>query len=76
MDILTNSVGLTNVGTVVINSGLKLSVSQLQEISAPVVTQGEGRLDVKVSSPEDVAVLAEILATVVQEGQEPLISGL
>ena len=60
LDILTNSAGFTNIGSVVVNSGLKLSVSQLGALSGQVVTQGEGRLDVNVTSAEDVLSLIHI----------------
>ncbi|HBO16200.1 MAG TPA: hypothetical protein DD440_07675, partial [Porticoccaceae bacterium] len=74
IDILTNAADFTNVGSVVVNSGLTLSVTQLQQLSGDVVTQGGGRLDVKVTSAEDVAALAQIIESVVKAGEVPQIS--
>ena len=74
VDILTNAADFTNVGNVVVNSGLTLSVSQLQQLSGKVETQGEGRLDVKLETPDDVAALKAVMANVVTEGSVPQIS--
>ncbi|WP_139816300.1 beta strand repeat-containing protein, partial [Planktotalea arctica] len=74
VDILTNAADFLNVGSVIVNSGLTLSVSQLQQLSGKVETQGEGRLDVKVTSAEDVAALESIVGSLVTAGSVPQIS--
>jgi len=74
VDILTNAADFINVGSVTVNSGLTLSVTQLAGLTGQVSTQGEGRLDVQVTSVADVAALEQIFKTLVTAGSVPQIS--
>ena len=74
LDILTNSADFINVGTVIVNSGMKMSISQFAQLAGTVQTQGEGFLKLVIQTEEDVTALLDLMTGVTQSGSVPQIS--
>ena len=74
VDVFTNAADFVNVGNVIVNSGLKLSVFQLSQLNGKVETQGEGSLDVKIETAEDVNALLQLMSNVTEAGSVPKIN--